>query len=42
MEVFDFQNPPFMTPPTIAATTTVPAAILKQCGQSMAPTTCTQ
>jgi len=42
MEVFDFQNPPFMTPPTIAATTTVPAAVLSQCGQSMAPTTCQQ
>jgi phospholipase C len=40
MEMFDFQNPPFMTPPTIAAHTTVPQAILTQCQQSMAPTSC--
>jgi phospholipase C len=40
MEVFDFQNPPFMTPPTVSATTTVPPSILSQCGQSMAPTSC--
>ena len=37
MEMFDFKNPPFMTPPTITAHTTVPPAILTQCGQSYAP-----
>jgi hypothetical protein len=41
MEVFDFQNPPFMTPPTVTATTTVPPTILTQCSQSLAPLTCT-
>jgi phospholipase C len=40
MEMFDFENPPFMTPPDIAATTTVPPEILAQCGQSPAPLTC--
>jgi phospholipase C len=40
MEMFDFKNPPFMTPPTIAATTTVPPAILTQCKQTLAPLTC--
>jgi phospholipase C len=40
MELFDFKNPPFMTPPNIAAHTTVDPAVLKQCGQSLAPTTC--
>jgi phospholipase C len=40
MEMFDFKNPPFMTPPTIAKTTTVPQAILTQCNQSLAPTSC--
>ncbi|MGO8995425.1 MAG: phospholipase C [Polyangiaceae bacterium] len=39
-EMFDFQNPPFMTPPTIAAHTTVPQSILTQCSQSLAPTSC--
>jgi phospholipase C len=42
MEMFDFQNPPFMTPPNITAHTTVPPAILSQCGQSLAPLTCSQ
>ncbi len=42
LEMFDFQNPPFMTPPTIAATTTVPATILTQCNQSLAPLTCSE
>ena len=42
MEMFDFKNPPFMTPPTIPATTVVPPAILSQCGQSLAPTSCTR
>ncbi|HEY2516219.1 MAG TPA: alkaline phosphatase family protein, partial [Polyangiaceae bacterium] len=40
MEMFDFKSPPFMTPPSITATTTVPAAILQQCKQTMAPTSC--
>jgi phospholipase C len=39
MDMFDFQNPPFMTPPTITATTTVPPALLAQCSQSL-PLTC--
>jgi hypothetical protein len=37
MEMFDFQSPPFTTPPSIAAHTTVPPAILAQCSQSYAP-----
>jgi phospholipase C len=40
LEMFDFQNPPFMTPPTITATTTVPPAILSQCKQVLAPLSC--
>jgi phospholipase C len=40
MEMFDFKNPPFMTPPNVTATTTVPQAILTQCGQKLAPTSC--
>ena len=40
MELFDFMNPPFMTPPTVTATTTVPQSILTQCSQSLAPTSC--
>jgi phospholipase C len=46
MEMFDFQNPPFMTPPNVTlvdggpATTTVPPAILTQCNESLAPVTC--
>jgi phospholipase C len=40
MEMFDFQNPPFMTPPTIAATTTVPSSILSQCGQTLTKVGC--
>ncbi|HXR67526.1 MAG TPA: alkaline phosphatase family protein, partial [Dermatophilaceae bacterium] len=39
-EMFDFKNPPFMTPPDIKATTTVPQAILTQCNQTLAPLTC--
>ncbi len=42
LEMFDFKNPPFMTPPNITATTTVPQAILDQCKQTMAPVTCMQ
>jgi phospholipase C len=40
MEMFDFQNPPFVTPPTIAAHTTVPDAVLMHCGQHYAPLGC--
>jgi phospholipase C len=40
LEMFDFQNPPFMTPPNITATTTVPPAILSQCKQVLAPLSC--
>jgi phospholipase C len=40
LEMFDFQNPPFRTPPDITATTTVPPAILQMCNQKLAPLTC--
>jgi phospholipase C len=40
LEMFDFKNPPFVTPPTITATTPVPANILSQCKQALAPLTC--
>jgi phospholipase C len=40
LEMFDFKNPPFMTPPSIAATTPVPPAILSQCMQVLAPLSC--
>jgi phospholipase C len=40
MEMFDFQNPPFMTPPNITATTTVPPSILSGCGQSLTTVGC--
>jgi phospholipase C len=40
MEMFDFSNPPFLTPPVIAATTLAPPAVLATCNQAMAPTTC--
>jgi phospholipase C len=40
MDMFDFDAPPFMTPPTIDAHTTVPDAILMQCRQSYAPFGC--
>ena len=40
MDMFDFKNPPFMTPPTITAHTTVDPAILAQCKQELAPLTC--
>lgn len=40
MEMFDFQDPPFTTPPTITATTTVPPPILAQCKQTLAPLSC--
>jgi len=41
MDMFDFQNPPFATPPNITAHTTVPQPILTQCNQTLAPTSCT-
>jgi phospholipase C len=37
MELFDFQSPPFVTPPSLTAHTTVPPAILTQCKQVYAP-----
>ncbi len=37
MEMFDFKDPPFMTPPDITAHTTVPQSVLTQCGQTYAP-----
>jgi phospholipase C len=37
MEMFDFQSPPFVTPPSLPAHTTVPPAILTQCKQVYAP-----
>jgi phospholipase C len=40
MEMFDFQNPPFMTPPTITATTSVAQSILTQCNETLPPSTC--
>ena len=33
MDVFDFTNPPFMTPPTIGAHTVVPPEVLTRCNQ---------
>ncbi len=40
LEMFDFKNPPFMTPPDIKAHTTVNPAILAKCGQKLAPFGC--
>jgi phospholipase C len=40
-EMFDFAHPAFMTPPSIAAHTTAPPAIVSQCKQSLPPT-CSQ
>jgi phospholipase C len=42
LEMFDFQNPPFMTPPTIAATTPVDPTVLANCKQKLAPLSCSQ
>jgi hypothetical protein len=39
-DAFDFQNPPFVTPPNITAHTTVPANVLQQCGQTEVPLGC--
>jgi phospholipase C len=39
-EMFDFENPPFMTPPTIDAHTVVDPAVLLQCGQKLEPMGC--
>jgi phospholipase C len=41
-EMFDFQNPPFMTPPTVAAHTPVDPTVLAECKQTLAPLSCTQ
>ena len=35
LEMFDFAHPAFMTPPTIAAHTTVDPAVLTRCGQEV-------
>ncbi len=40
MDLFDFQSPPFMTPPNITATTTVDPTVLAQCKQTLAPVGC--
>jgi phospholipase C len=40
MEMFDFQNPPFATPPDIAAKTPVDPTVLATCKQSLAPLSC--
>ncbi len=40
MELFDFEHPPFMTPPSIDARTTVPQEILDRCGQSLVEMGC--
>ncbi len=37
-EMFDFRNPPFVTPPSLSAHTTAPPAIVSQCKQSLPPT----
>ncbi|HEY1693264.1 MAG TPA: alkaline phosphatase family protein [Polyangiaceae bacterium] len=42
LEMFDFQNPPFLTPPNITATTPVDPAVLASCKQSLAPLSCSQ
>ncbi|MCA9675184.1 MAG: hypothetical protein KC464_09130, partial [Myxococcales bacterium] len=40
MEMFDFAHPPFLTPPTIAAHTTVDPEVMSRCGQVPAPIGC--
>jgi phospholipase C len=39
-DMFDFKNPPFLTPPDISAHTTVDPTVLATCGQMLAPTGC--
>jgi phospholipase C len=39
-EMFDFQSPPFATPPNITARTPVDPTVLAQCKQSLAPLSC--
>jgi phospholipase C len=39
-DMFDFKNPPFLTPPNITETTTVDPTVLTACGQMLAPTGC--
>jgi len=41
LEMFDFDHPAFMTPPTITETTTVEQAVLDRCGQHYASLVCT-
>jgi phospholipase C len=41
MEMFDFKNPPFMTPPNLTAHTPVDPSVLAQCKQTLAPLACT-
>ncbi len=40
LDMFDFKNPPFLTPPDIKAHTTVPQDVLTKCNQVYAPLTC--
>jgi phospholipase C len=40
LEMFDFDHPAYLTPPTITAHTTVDPAILTSCNQKLAPTGC--
>ncbi len=40
LDMFDFEHPAFLTPPTITAHTVVPPAILAQCNQVYAPIGC--
>ncbi|HEY8090706.1 MAG TPA: alkaline phosphatase family protein, partial [Polyangiaceae bacterium] len=42
LEMFDFKNPPFLTPPSIAAHTPVDPTVLASCKQSLAPLSCSQ
>jgi phospholipase C len=39
-DMFDFKNPPFLTPPSITDTTTVDPTVLASCKQTLAPTGC--
>ncbi len=40
LDMFDFDNPAYVTPPDITAHTTVDPAVLSRCGQEMAPIGC--
>ncbi len=39
-DLFDFASPAFMTPPSIAAHTTVDPGVLARCGEAVVPLTC--